>query len=71
MIKNNIVALDDRTHMFRPDLRSPCINCDRYIDGTRTCRAFIEKIPTKIWTGKHKHTSSFKGDFGITFKELQ
>lgn len=60
---------DDRIYANIP-LNMPCIRCNRLKGLTKTCEAFPNGIPDKIWTGKHMHTSSVDGDLGILFKDI-
>lgn len=51
-----------------------CTFCSNYLPGSETgvtCRAFSEKIPDEIWSGKNKHTEPYPGDHGIRFERIK
>jgi len=64
------MAVIDDTFIYGSYYSPVCSNCNNLTDNiNHTCRAYSvpNKIPDKIWSGKHKHKTSFKGDKGILF----
>lgn len=50
--------------MYRP----MCNDCVHLIRGTITCKAFPERIPKDITSGRHDHHEPYPGDSGIRFE---
>jgi excisionase family DNA binding protein len=48
--------------------KPPCFRCKHFL-GTAPgkCRAFPDRIPESIWSGKLQHVEPFPGDRGIRF----
>ena len=39
--------------------------------GERTCTAFPDAIPMRIWMGENHHTHPYPGDHGIQFEYVR
>lgn len=50
-------------------LKSDCCQCVFFMQG-RSCLAFLEEIPDKIWFGDVQHRSPYPGDKGIRFSPM-
>ena len=51
-----------------------CTVCGHYDSKNasfKRCEAFPDGIPQEIFSGRNKHTQSYKGDKGIKFREVE
>lgn len=48
-------------------VRIACHTCKHY-NKDLTCKAFPDRIPHDILTGKHNHKTPFEGDGGIVYE---
>lgn len=55
---------------FNDLIYSPvCLPCKHMIDvNKKTCKAFPQGVPKKIWNGDNDHKKSYLGDHGIQFE---
>ena len=37
----------------------------------KTCLAYPDKIPKKIWEGENDHTKKYRGDKGIRYEPIE
>lgn len=47
-----------------------CLGCAHLREGTETCEAFPNGIPTPIWNGQNRHRRPYPGDRGIVYEPL-
>lgn len=47
-----------------------CLTCKYYTMG-KTCLAYPDEIPKKIWEGENDHTSKYRGDKGVRYEPIE
>ena len=62
---------DSRWRMYIPPHDLQCNDCKHHIRGTATCKAFPERIPREITSGRHDHHKPYPGDGGIHFEPIE
>ena len=71
MKDGNFEMIDD-TELSIPLYSSVCTFCKHWhCRPGRTCQAFPNGIPLKIWNGVHDHKTSFDDDNGILFEPVE
>ena len=64
-------GIDDR-EVHIPVISKVCDYCrHRVLNPHRTCSAFPNGIPMRIWKGEHDHRRPYRGDHGIRFSSLR
>ena len=53
-----------------PIFDNSCRECYNYLIA-RTCLAFPDTIPDRIWNGENDHHNPYSGDHGIQFEPLE
>lgn len=71
-MNEEIAFVIDDSELHIPTFSSVCSRCRHKIARPhRTCTAFPDGIPMKIWLGQNDHTRSYRGDHGIRFAQLR
>jgi hypothetical protein len=71
-MSDEIAYVIDDTELHIPGFSPICSRCRHEIlRPHRTCAAFPDGIPMRIWLGEHDHQRPYRGDRGIRFSPHQ
>ena len=71
-MSDEIAFVIDDSELHIPTFSSVCGRCrHKNARPPRTCAAFPDGIPMRIWLGENDHTKSYRGDHGIRFSPLR